>query len=60
MGRITIFTDSICTKSRDTKALLDLHGLPYVEINLSMHPRTSMLVSVRMLGTRSNLVGDYG
>lgn len=37
MGRITVFTESLCSESDNVKYLLDCYELPFVEINLSTH-----------------------
>jgi len=47
MGRITVFTESLCSESDNVKYLLDCYELPFVEINLSTHTdRRSDMISL--------------
>ena len=38
MGRITLFTIEECKFCRQTKAALSSRGIPYMEINIEVHP----------------------
>jgi hypothetical protein len=42
MGRITLFTEDNCEQSAIVKEHLNLYGIPFIEINLSELPGTTI------------------